>query len=291
MREPKGVVFPLSVPRRLIVDLLHFARRVPSIPLSRMMDVSGLFAARRAHPDKPSWSVLFMKAYAMVAMEHPPLRRALLEFPHQRIYEHPQTNCSLAIERNFEGEEGVFFGMFRAPEGQTLGELQRSLVEFKSLPLDQIGFFRRMIRISRFPTPVRRFLWSVSLNLSGRARAKRFGTFGVTTLGGRGVEQIHPLSPLTTTLTFGPIDAAGRVTVKIIYDHRVLDGAYVARRLVDLEHTLNGVILEELHRGEGPKVLPLSSPAASLPPANAATVTPNSHKSRPSTARNAGRGA
>ena len=187
------------------------------------------------------------------------LRRALLEWPLARIYEHPQTNCSLAIERTYEGEEGVFFGMFRAPEGQTLGELQRSLVEFKTAPLEEIGFFRRMIRISRFPTPIRRFLWSVSLNLSGRARAKRFGTFGVTTLGGRGVEQIHPLSPLTTTLTFGPIDARGKVTVKIVYDHRVLDGAYVARRLVDLEKKLNGAILEELRRGEdcrGPAALP-----------------------------------
>jgi len=286
MREPKGVVFPLSVPRRLIVDLLHFAGRVPSIPLSRMMDVSALLAARRMHPERPSWSVIFMKAYARVATDHPPLRRALLEYPWQRIYEHPQTNCSLAIERTFDGEEGVFFGMFRAPEGQTIGELQRSLVEFKKLPLEEIGFFRRMIRISRFPTPIRRFLWAVSLYVSGRARAKRFGTFGVTTLGGSGVEQVHPLSPLTTTLTFGPIDASGKVTVKIIYDHRVLDGAYVARRLVDLEATLNGVILDELHRGEVIEVLPLAPP-----PVSAVNVPKSLNGHRPSPARNAGRGA
>ncbi len=287
MREPKGVVFPLSVPRRLIADLLHFARRVPSIPLSRMMDVSELLGPRRSHPSRPSWSVLFMKAYARVATDHPPLRRALLEFPYSRIYEHPQTNCSLAIERNFNGEEGVFFGMFRAPECQTLGELQRSLIEFKTLPLEEIGFFRRMVRVSRFPTPIRRFLWSASLNCSGRARAKRFGTFGVTTLGGQGVEQVHPLSPLTTTLTFGPIDAWGKVTVKIIYDHRVLDGAYVARRLVDLEETLNGMILDELRRGEpcrGPAPLGPDGRRRELSQA-AATLH------RPSTVRNAGRGA
>ena len=287
MREPKGVVSPLSVPRRLIADLLHFARRVPSIPLSRMMDLSALAAARRVHPARPSWSVIFMKAYAKVAMEHAPLRRALLEWPLTRLYEHPQTNCSLAIERSFEGEEGVFFGMFRAPEGQTIGELQRSLIEFKTAPLEEIGFFRRMIRISRFPTPIRRFLWSVSLNVSGRARAKRFGTFGVTTLGGRGVEQIHPLSPLTTTLTFGPIDNRGKVTAKIVYDHRVLDGAYVARRLVDLEQMLNGAILEELRRGEECEVLPLVSP----PSTSSTLKTARTAALRPTQARNAGRRA
>jgi hypothetical protein len=221
-----------------------------------------------------------------VATEHPRLRRALLEWPYQRLYEHPQTNCSLAIERTFDGEEGVFFGMFRAPEGQTLGELQRSLLEFKNAPLEEIGFFRRMIRISRFPRPVRRFLWSASLNVSGRARAKRFGTFGVTTLGSQGVEQIHPLSPLTTTLTFGPIDEWGKVTAKIIYDHRTLDGAYVARRLVDVERTLNGVILEELRRGQAFEVLPLSS-GTSRVPGPPRTLKPH----RPAPAGNAGRGA
>jgi len=288
MREPKGVEFPLSVPRRLIADLLHFSRRVPSIPLSRMMDVSSLLGARRSHPARPSWSVIFMKAYAQIAMEHPPLRRALLELPFQRMYEHPQTNCSLAIERDFDGEAGVFFGMFRAPEGQTLGELQRSLSEFKTLPLEEIGFFRRMIRISRCPTMVRRFLWSMSLYVSGRARAKRFGTFGVTTLGGAGVEQVHPLSPLTTTLTFGPIDAWGKVTVKIIYDHRVLDGAYVARRLIDLEEILNNEILDELHRGEPCEVLPLATPSS---PGPNLMLTPSSKAMHPSPTRNAGRGA
>ncbi len=153
------------------------------------------------------------------------------------------------------------------------------------MPLEEIGFFRRMVRISRYPTPIRRFLWSVSLNISGRARAKRFGTFGVTTLGSQGVEQVHPLSPLTTTLTFGPIDAWGKVTAKIIYDHRVLDGAYVARRLVDVEELMNGAILEELRKGEAAEVLPIAPRASSSPPS--APTKPH----RASPARNAGRGA
>ena len=34
--------------------------------------------------------------------------------------------------------------------------------------------------------------------------------------------------------------------VKLIYDHRVLDGAYIARRLRDIESAMNGPILDEL---------------------------------------------
>jgi hypothetical protein len=40
--------------------------------------------------------------------------------------------------------------------------------------------------------------------------------------------------------------------VKLIYDHRVLDGAFVARRLGEIEDVLNGSILDELLRDPGP---------------------------------------
>ena len=49
-------------------------------------------------------------------------------------------------------------------------------------------------------------------------------------------------------MTYGPISPAGEVIVKLIYDHRVLDGAYIARRLRDIEDTLHGPILDELRR-------------------------------------------
>ena len=69
-----------------------------------------------------------MKAYALVGAEHPPLRRALLEFPWPRLYEHPWMNCALAIERSFQDEQGVFVSLFRAPEQQTLGQLQEASI-------------------------------------------------------------------------------------------------------------------------------------------------------------------
>ena len=248
MHETRGRSLPLSAPRRFINDLVHFARKVPSVPVSRMMDLGELIAPREAHPSRPSWSVLFMKAFAIVAAEHPPLRRALMTFPYIRLYEHPESICAMAIERQHEGEDGIFVGLFRAPECQSLAELDAALTWYKSTPLDQVGLFRQTLRVSAAPLPIRRLLWWSTLAVWGLKRAKRFGTFGLSTYGALGAEQMHPMSPLTSTLTFGPIDETGRVCVKFIYDHRVLDGAYVARRLGEIEVALRGPVLGELLR-------------------------------------------
>jgi hypothetical protein len=183
-------------------------------------------------------------------------------------------NCALAVERIYQGEEGVFVGIFRAPEQQSLTQLQQAVTWYKTESLEKIGFYRMTLRFMRAPTPIRRLLWWGTLNVSGFKRCKRFGTFGLSSYGALGAEQIHPISPLTTTLTYGPIDpATGRVTVKLIYDHRVLDGAYVARRLRDIEEVLNGAIVAELRDGDsapefesrsGPLDEPLLKPHLSL---------------------------
>jgi hypothetical protein len=256
MPEPKGRAVPLSRSRTFINDLLHYARKVPSVPVCRVMDVGPLIEARRAHPLRPSWAALFMRAYGMVCAEHAPLRRAYLTFPWPRLYEHPISVCALAVEREHEGEEGIFVGLFRGPDNATLGDLQAAINWYKDSPPREIGFYRQALRVSRLPWPIRRFLWWSTLNVSGFKRAKRFGTFGLTTYGSLGAESLHPISPLTTTLTYGPIDPeTGLVNVKIVYDHRVLDGAFIARRLADIETALRGPILEELRRGSADSCL------------------------------------
>jgi pyruvate/2-oxoglutarate dehydrogenase complex dihydrolipoamide acyltransferase (E2) component len=51
---------------------------------------------------------------------------------------------------------------------------------------------------------------------------------------------------LTTTINYGPIEPDGSVDVRIVYDHRVLDGGTVARALDHLERILGCEILAEL---------------------------------------------
>jgi hypothetical protein len=246
MPQPKGRNIPLSLPRRFVGDLVHFARQVPTVPVQRRMNLADVAEARQAAAPRPGWCAVFTKAYAVVAARRPELRRAYLSFPTPHLYEHPINVASVAVERRFGDEDGVFFGHISNPEQRGLPELDRKLREFKEQPVEQVGAFRQALRVSGLPRPLRRLAWWVGLNVSGRKRAHFMGTFGVSVYGSLGASSLHPLSPLTTTLNYGAIEPGGAVDVRLVYDHRVLDGATVARALQDLEGVLRHEIAAEL---------------------------------------------
>jgi hypothetical protein len=246
MPQAIGRNLALSLPRRFICDLVHFAHRVPTVPVERRMDLAALVAARQVAQPRLSWCALFTKAFAFVAANWPELRRAYLSFPRPHLYEHPINVASIAVERRFGDEDAVFFVPMRKPEQQSLAELDAQIRQFKEQPLEKVAAFRRALQISRLPWPLRRLVWWVGLNVWGRKRAHYMGTFGVSVYASLGASSLHPLSPLTTALNYGVIDPSGLVDVRLIYDHRVLDGGTVARVLVELERVLKCEILSEL---------------------------------------------
>jgi hypothetical protein len=246
MPTPAGRNIALSLPRRFICDLLHFAQRVPSVPVERRMTLAAVVAARQRAQPRPSWSVIFTKAFAMVAAARPELRRAYLSFPAPHLYEHGINVASVAIERRLEDEDAVFFAHIKRPETRALSDLDTQWRQYRERPIESVASFRRILRLSRLPRLVRRFAWWCGLNLWGRKRAHYLGTFGVSSYSSLGATSLHPLTPLAFTLNYGVIDPDGAVDVRLIYDHRVLDGAQVARALHDMERVLNCEILSEL---------------------------------------------
>jgi hypothetical protein len=206
------------------------------------MNIAPLMAARQQVDPRPSWCALFTKAYAMVAAARPALRRAYLSFPWPHLYEHSISVASVAIERKVGEEDAVLFVQIRGPEDHRPDQIDDYLKDCKNRPVEHVGTFRRTLRVSRFPRPIRRLLWWIGLNVSGYRRARNWGTFGISVYSGLGAQSLHPLSPLTTALNYGVIADDGMVDVRIIYDHRVLDGSTVARALVDLEEVLNGPV-------------------------------------------------
>ena len=239
----------LSLPRRFICDLMSFAQKVPTVPMQRRMQLADVIEARAAWPKHISWCAIFLKAYAIVAKERPELRRAYIPFPWANIYEHPENVASFSLERDYKGEEAVFFGQIASPEKLSLVELDAIVRHYKAAPIESIPSYNHALLLSRLPSFLRRFIWWAGLCTDGRYRAYFFGTFAISVVASLGAAGLHILSPLTTTLNYGTFAADGSLDVRLAYDHRVLDGAVVARAMVALEETLHNVIVPELLAG------------------------------------------
>ncbi len=241
----RGRTVPLSLPRRFVGDLLHAAAGVPTVPVQRPMGLARLADARARLAARPTWTALFTLAYARVARDFPALRRAYLGFPYARLYEYPVSVAAVAVERDYGGEPAVLVGKVKDPAALPLDELDARLAHFRTAPVEGVKDFRRALRIAALPLPLRRLLWWSALN-SGRQRGNYVGTFGVSVYSALGAESLHPISPCTTTLTYGVLRPAGDLDVRLVYDHRVLDGATVARALARLEVELAEVLPAEL---------------------------------------------
>jgi len=241
----RGKFIPLSLPRRTVIDLLHFASAIPTVPVQRLMSLQPVVSARAACGDRPRWTAIFVKAYALAAREFPELRRAYIKLPWPTLYEYPLSNASIIIERDYQGELGLFSILIKDPAARPLRDIGEILHHAATAPIDAIKDFQRSMRFAALPRPLRRLLWWVGLNF-GRQRSNFFGTFAVSVYSGLNAESLHPLTPLTTTLNYGVIDGEGKVTVRVIYDHRVVNGATVARALARLEEILNTSLVEEI---------------------------------------------
>ena len=253
----RGRAIEISPQRQFICDLMKAARDVPTIPVQRRMNLAPLIAARKALPIRPSWLAIFTKDYARVAMDVPELRRAYVKFPRPHLYEYPSSTASLAFERVYRGEKAVFIGRIKSPADLPLAQVNFLIRHFQDVEIEECKDFRRGLRVGRLPAPLRGLLWWMSLNV-GRQRGNYLGTFGVTAYSALGAESLHPLSPLTSTLTYGVLDPSGWVDVRIVYDHRVADGATVATSLRRLETELNEGIAAEL-RASSPKSMLLAA--------------------------------
>lgn len=242
----KGRWLNLSLPRRFVCDLLHFARRIPSVPSQRRMHLADVIEARSRSQHRISWCAIFIKAFSVVATARPELRRCYLPWIWPHLYEHPLSVASFSLERDYCGEPGVFFGTIPRPDASSLRSLDAVVRHLQTAPVDSVPTFARAMLLSRFPRPLRRLVWWLGLYSDGACRGHFFGTFGISVVGSLGAAGLHILSPLTTTLNYGTFTPDGGLDVRLTYDHRVLDGASVARALADLEEVLHDRIRHEL---------------------------------------------
>lgn len=242
----RGRLKRLSIPRRIIADLMWVARGVPSFPVQRQMNLAALAAARDAQTPKPSWTSLFAKAYALTAMEFPQLRQVYLPYPWPHLYEYAHSAANISVARNYGGEPAVFGLVVKNPAALPLVEISRRIGDAARAPVAEVAPFRRALQVGVLPLPIRRVLFWLLFNVA-RPRGTHIGTFGLSTVTAMGAELIHTATVLTTVLGYGMFRDDGTMTVRITFDHRTLDGATAAHALARLEQVLNGPILRELN--------------------------------------------
>lgn len=255
----RGRFVGLSVARRIVVETMRVTRDVPNVAIVRRMNLGALVAARGTDADAAPWSAILVKAFALVADEQPALRRGYMKFPWAHFYEYPTSIAGVAIEREFEGEPCVFFGIVEKPHGLALTEIGRKIRVYARAPLTEIGEFQKIIGIARLPAMLRRAIWWLGFQIAAQ-RVKYFGTFVVTGISALGADMTYLTAAGTFILYWGPIAANGDVDVHLVFDHRVIDGLPAARALDRLEEILNGAILKEL-AGR-----PARQPLRSVPP-------------------------
>jgi len=245
----RGTVRKISLPRRLVADLMRASLRVPFVSLTRSVDVRQLAEARAQAVNPPGWAAIFVKAFALVARERPILRTLYVKWPLPGFYELPRSVAMVAIARTEDGEECVLPQRVTAPDEITLAEVEALIRQAKEAPIDTVPAFRKMLRATRLPLPLRRLLWAVGLNL-GRQRANYFGSFGVTSVAAYGPGELHALSPGPFVLSYGVIRPDQSLDVVLRWDHRVTDASPMAQALTRLEQVLNGEIAAEI-RSQG----------------------------------------
>jgi hypothetical protein len=241
----RGTVRKISLPRRLVADLMHASIRVPFVSLSRPLNIRPLLEARALVAQPPGWAAIFVKAFSLVAKDQPVLRTLYAKWPWPRFYELPCSIAMVAIARTEDGQDCVLPQKVPAADELPLTEVDAQIRHAKDAPISEVPAFRKMLWVTRLPLPLRRLMWLLGLSF-GRQRANFFGSFGVTSVAAYGAGELHALSPGPFVLSYGVVAQDQTVDVVIRWDHRITDAALIAKALTRLEQVLNTEITAEL---------------------------------------------
>jgi hypothetical protein len=247
----RGTPKTISLPRRLICDLMRASMGVPFVSLSRPLNIRPLLEARAAAVAPAGWAAIFVKAFALVARDEPILRTVYAKWPWPSLYELPKSVALVAIARIEDGEECVLPQRIAAPEALPLAAVDAEIRRGKTAPVADVPMFRKIMRATRLPLPLRRLSWAIGLNF-GRQRGNWFGSFAVSSVAAYGGGELHPVTPGPYIVSYGVVEEGQTIHVVIRWDHRVTDGAPIARVLTRLEQVLNTEIAAEL-RSAGSK--------------------------------------
>ena len=235
-----------SADRRMVADLSWASLRVPRCLMTARLHLPRALAARAALPaPRPPWTAIFAKGFALAAEARPALRRLHATLPAPRLLELDHAIGCVMVEREHAGEATLTLARFTEPYAMPLAELAVLLEHAKTAPPEASKSFRRMLRFTRLPWPLRRLMMRIALAFAAPI-ARYAGSFGISALGAQDVAIMDSVSIVPVFISYGPIGPDGAVNVYLAFDHRVMDGADGAAALRGLEAMIEGRVAEEL---------------------------------------------
>ena len=230
----------------MVADLSWASLRVPRCVLAARLQLPRALAARAALPaPRPPWTAIFAKGFALLAEDHVVLRQLHATLPSPRLLRLEHAIGCVMVERRHEDEPTLTLARFVQPHAMPLTQLTALLSEAKTAPAEADKCFRRILRFTRLPWPLRRLMLRVGLCFAAPL-ARYAGSFAVSTLGAQGARILDSVNILPVLITYGPIDAQGGVEVCFIFDHRVMDGADGAMALQGIQAMIEGPVADEL---------------------------------------------
>ncbi|MBM4021182.1 MAG: hypothetical protein FJ284_02900 [Planctomycetes bacterium] len=246
MSLPVITAAPLPAGRGVVNDVALLAHEAPLFPVDREMRLGVVAAARADAPRRIGWAAMFLKGYALVAREMPPLRSWLAGRLPPRLATSDTSVATLAVNRVEASVDRLFFARLTAPDLLPLPAIQAFVHRHATAPVSEV--FRRQLELERAPAWLRRAILRWNHRSLSPKRPGRIGTFSMSSLAGFAAgNHFHP-TLCTTSLCQGPLDDTDCCRVTVIADHRVLDGVTAARALARLEEVMTGPIAAELRR-------------------------------------------
>jgi hypothetical protein len=243
----QGTTRPVSLARRLVIDFLHVSQ--PLVSVRRTMRLDRLAQVRAARTWRHGWASLIAKAWCIVARDEPRLRTLYLTAPWPRFYEARGSIAMLAVSRDDIEPDALVFQKIGAADELSLDFIEYRIRAAKTAPIKELGSIERMLRVARWPWPVRRLVWGVAFNL-GRERVNNFGTIALTSIASLGAETVTLRAPGPAAISYGLVKDDHSMELIFHWDHRIYDGILAARALRRLEEVLNTEIADELLTGE-----------------------------------------
>lgn len=235
---------PLDHERYLVWDLLR--ETDPYYLNHHLFDVDfGAIEADRCRRRQdrrpvPSFVAYALAAYGRVLDRHRILNSYLRLWPRTRLAVYDRVDVALTIEREADGRRIVLLSLLTDAGHRSVDEIHAFLQHRRTAPLADLPEYDSYRRMLRIPAWCRWHLFQLVVKPFPGWMQQLVGTTAFTSIGRFGTTLTTPLSPRTVTMSLGRVEPRprahdGAVTIRpsawvtLTYDHRVVDGAEIAR--------------------------------------------------------------